>query len=70
AKSRLGDTKGAIFDFTKAIEFNPQFAEAYYNRAIVYGQEGKETLACADLQKASELGHKEAEVMIEENCKK
>jgi tetratricopeptide (TPR) repeat protein len=31
-KSDLGDNKGAIADYTKAIEVNPQYAEAYYNR--------------------------------------
>jgi hypothetical protein len=32
--------------------------------------EGETTLACADFQKAKELGYKEAEAMIEEFCKK
>ena len=56
-------------DYTKAIEVNPQYAEAYYNRAIMYGQQGMETLACADLQKAKELGLKQAAEAVEKHCK-
>jgi len=32
-KKLLNDYKGAIADFTKAIKYNPNFAEAYYKRA-------------------------------------
>jgi tetratricopeptide (TPR) repeat protein len=78
AKDELGDKNGAISDYTNAIELNPQIVYthrgvaklAYFNRAKAYRHQGKILLTCADLQKASELGHKEAEVMIEENCKK
>jgi tetratricopeptide (TPR) repeat protein len=67
--SHLGDNNGAIADFTMAIEVNPQYAEAYFNRAMMYGQQGKITLSCADLQKAKELGLKQAASMIEKHCK-
>jgi len=33
-KLSLGDYKGAISDFTKAIKIKPDFAEAYYSRGI------------------------------------
>jgi len=32
AKVNLGDYRGAIQDYSKAIELNPNDAEAYYNR--------------------------------------
>ena len=32
SKSDLGDHRGAIADFTKAIEIDPQYMDAYYNR--------------------------------------
>ena len=32
AKSELGDYRGAIQDYNKAIELNPKYANAYYNR--------------------------------------
>jgi tetratricopeptide (TPR) repeat protein len=32
-KKLLYNYKGAIADFTKAIKYNPNFAEAYYKRA-------------------------------------
>jgi tetratricopeptide (TPR) repeat protein len=33
-KYNLKDYSGSIIDFTKAIEINPEYAEAYYNRGI------------------------------------
>ncbi len=35
AKEKLEDYRGAILDYTKAIEVNPKFAEAYCNRGVV-----------------------------------
>ena len=32
AKDDLGDKKGAIADYSKAIAIDPQYAYAYYNR--------------------------------------
>ena len=34
AKYNLHDNRGAIVDYTKAIEINPEYAEAYHNRGI------------------------------------
>ena len=45
----------AIENYSKAIALNPKFAEAFYNRAIVYHQLKKYDLAAADFTKAIEL---------------
>ena len=33
-KYALGNYEGAISDYDKAIKFNPQLADAYYNRGL------------------------------------
>ena len=45
AKQQSGDMKGAIEDYSKGIEFNPKYAEAYFNR-------GNSKAALGDLQGA------------------
>lgn len=54
-KKLLNNYKGAIADFTKAIKYNPNFAEAYYKRAyaklIINDTKG----AKSDYNKAIEL---------------
>jgi tetratricopeptide (TPR) repeat protein len=60
-KKLLNDYKGAIDDFTKAIKYNPNFAEAYFRRAdiktILNDNEG----AALDYVKAIELNPELAE---------
>ncbi|WP_413440601.1 tetratricopeptide repeat protein [Synechococcus sp. MIT S1220] len=34
-KAKSGNLKGAITDWTKAIEIDPKYADAYYNRGVV-----------------------------------
>ena len=68
-KTLFEDYRGAISDFTKAIELNPKYATAYYNRGI-----SKLTLqdingGCLDLSKAGELGLEKAYEKIKEKCK-
>ena len=48
---------GAIADFTRALELDPNNALIYRARAHVYRDMGKATLAEADEKKALELGH-------------
>ena len=38
--------------FTKAIEIDPNYADAYYNRGIVYGKQGNLTQSASDFAKA------------------
>ena len=54
-KKLLNDYQGAISDFTKAIKYNPNFAEAYYRRGntktLLNDNEG----ALSDYYKAFEI---------------
>lgn len=50
------DFKTAIQLYTKAIEQDKNFAEAYFNRGLTYLFTGEETKGLADLSKAGELG--------------
>lgn len=56
-KQQENDLKGAIEDYTKAIEFNPKFAAPYYYRGLIYLQVLLHDKACVDLKKAADLGH-------------
>jgi len=59
----------AIREFTQAISANPDYAEAYYQRALTKDllakNEGLNTIElCYDLLKATMLGHKDASKML------
>ena len=62
AKFQLKDYRGAVSDFTKAIELKPEYVEAYYSRAICESKLGKMENALADFNKVTELdpGNKNA----------
>ncbi len=61
AKAVLDDCRGAIQDYTKAIELNPEDVKAYYRRgnAKAYLKDYKG--AIADYSKAIELNPKDAD---------
>ncbi len=55
SKDELKDHYGAIADYTKAIELDPNFVDAYTNRGISkYNLNQNE---CPDFKKACELGN-------------
>ena len=62
--------KQAFDCFTKAIEQDPNFGEAYYNRANAWFQLPANTYpnyeGCADLKKAKSLGFKGADDRLKE----
>lgn len=62
--------KQAFECFTKAIEADPNYAEAYYNRANSWYQLPSDAYpdhdGCIDLKKAKELGFKGADAKIKE----
>ncbi len=60
------ESKGAIEDYTKAIELNPNYAEAYANRGCAKEELGDKEGALADWQKAADLGDEEAAKWIQE----
>ena len=52
----MGDVNSAIADFTEVIQFSPQYADAYYNRGIVYLRKGDVDRAIADYTEVIRLG--------------
>ena len=55
ANAALDDYGSAIEDFDKSVSLKPDFARAYYNRALVKMSLGKGGAAKADFKKAKEL---------------
>jgi len=54
----------AVDDYTKAIQYEPNLAEAYYNRALTLLYLNKKSQAIKDLSKAGELGIQDAYVVM------
>ena len=54
---KQGNFTQAISDFTRAIEINPNYAEAYAGRAITYLYEKEYDKTWADVHKAEGLGY-------------
>jgi tetratricopeptide (TPR) repeat protein len=50
------DYQAAVVNYTKAIELEDDFSEAYFNRALTYLLLNQRDKAIADLSKAGELG--------------
>jgi len=69
-KGNKGDYYGAISDYTKAIEINPQYANAFKNRSISKENIGDIKGACEDAKKAVSLGDtaSDNENWIKDNC--
>jgi len=54
-KQRLGDNKGLLKTYTKAIEKNPQYLEAYHFRGLLKALLGDHNSAIQDYDKVIEL---------------
>ena len=67
AKNREIDK--AIELYSRVIREDREFAEAYFNRGLLYIYTGQKALANADLSKAGELGIVEAYNIIKRYCK-
>ena len=59
-RSRNGSYELAIADYSKAIEIDPAFAEAHYNRGSSFYELRRNEEAIADLTRAIELNPDEA----------
>jgi tetratricopeptide (TPR) repeat protein len=51
----LGEYDRAISDFTKALEIDQRYADAYYNRGLAYKYKGQYDKAITDYNKAIEI---------------
>ena len=58
-KAENGDHTGAIVDYSKAIEINPNFEEAYSMRGNSRAENGDHTFAVVDYSKAIKINPKE-----------
>ena len=63
--NQQSDHKKAIEHFDKAIEQNPEFMEAFFNRGCSYLIEGESDNAKRDLIAAQKLGHPDVDELLE-----
>lgn len=59
----------AVSDFTKSLEIAPNFAEAYYNRALTYFFKGEYDNSWIDVMKAQKLGYQIPSQFLQDLCK-
>jgi tetratricopeptide (TPR) repeat protein len=64
ARYEKGDYAKAINDYTKAIEWNPRYAEAYYNRGIAYDDKGQYDRAIKDYTEAIEINPRYSDAYV------
>jgi tetratricopeptide (TPR) repeat protein len=60
--------QNAIKAFSTCLEMNPKYGNALYYRALCYIEENRHDSSCVDLQRASNLGIKAAQPLIEQHC--
>ena len=61
AKVAIDDLEGAMHDFTRAIEDEPEYAEAYYNRGLLHDYFDRTAEATEDLLLAKDLFEKQGD---------
>ena len=57
AQVKGGDFEGALASFEKAIEYKPDYARAFYGKALVYKRQNDEVNMLATMEKAIEVGN-------------
>jgi bla regulator protein blaR1 len=65
---KAGEYDKAIQNFSLAIAQDKSDIDSYYNRAVCYFKKGNNADACADLQKAKELGDKQSRELFLKLC--
>lgn len=65
---KVGTYKYAERDFGMALDINPRLAEAWYGKGLVRWSAGNATGACADWQKAANLGSRDAKERFIKDC--
>lgn len=58
-RAMLGDTSGALEEFDHAVRINPEYGEAYLNRALVLNELGRFDEAREAFARAAELEYRE-----------
>jgi tetratricopeptide (TPR) repeat protein len=61
ARYKQGDLSGAIVNYNKAIELEPEYGDAYYNLALAYYKQGNWDQAVLNYSKAIAINPKDAE---------
>ncbi len=67
-KYSAGDYSGALSDYRKAIEINPNLLQAYTNRGLTKEKIGDMKGACFDWRRASSLGDEKSAKWVRNQC--
>lgn len=68
SKSQSNDYRGAIDDYSKAIQLNPNEALYWFNRGMTHHNNDNQLLACQDWKKASQIGSADAKELLKKYC--
>jgi Tfp pilus assembly protein PilF len=52
---RLGQQQKALAEFGRALQLAPDYAQAYFNRGLLYAERAEKALAQADFEQAASL---------------
>jgi tetratricopeptide (TPR) repeat protein len=67
-KQKAGKLEEALSDYSRCIELNPRYANAYEGRGLLLIQMNQAERGCTDLSKAGELGCTRAYTSIRKSC--
>lgn len=70
AKENLDDNAGALKDYNSAIQLDGNSAVAYYNKGLLKLTKLNDKSGCQDLEKAADLGLRQAKEAWSYYCKK
>lgn len=65
----MEELESAANAYSRAIQINPKFVEAYYNRGLALLIKGEKIKGCIDISKAGELGLPQSYTLIQRYCK-